>query len=59
MLSCAGGATWPSQEGQDFIADHASPSIDFATIHSWIDNWQVRCEAAKPHCVAFGDVHRA
>ncbi|KAK9917687.1 hypothetical protein WJX75_007185 [Coccomyxa subellipsoidea] len=34
------GATWPSQEGQDFIADHASPSIDFATIHSWIDNWQ-------------------
>ncbi|EIE27597.1 glycoside hydrolase [Coccomyxa subellipsoidea C-169] len=34
------GATWPSEEGQDFIADHASPSIDFATIHSWIDNWQ-------------------
>ncbi len=39
---CPGGATWPAAEGQDFIDDHASPDIDFATIHSWVDNWKVR-----------------
>ncbi|CAL8463534.1 g3068 [Coccomyxa elongata] len=38
------GANWPAAEGQDFIADHASPSIDFTTIHSWIDNWQLILE---------------
>lgn len=24
---------WASDEGQDFLADHASPDIDFATFH--------------------------
>ena len=38
----AANATWPAGEGQDFIADHSSPNIDFATIHSWVDNWAVR-----------------
>jgi len=33
------GGTWAAEEGQDFIADHSSPNIDFATIHSWPDNW--------------------
>lgn len=28
---------WAADEGQDFIADHSSPAVDFATIHaSWI-----------------------
>jgi len=30
---------WAAKEGQDFIADHSSPDIDFSTMHSWIDNW--------------------
>lgn len=28
---------WASQEGQDFIADHSSPDVDYAAFHSWID----------------------
>ncbi|PSC76452.1 nitrilase 2 [Micractinium conductrix] len=31
---------WAAEEGQDFIKDHSSPAIDFATIHAWVDNWQ-------------------
>jgi len=27
---------WAAEEGQDFIQDHASPAIDFATIHAWV-----------------------
>lgn len=38
------GGEWPAQWaahlGQDFVADHASPAIDFASFHSWPDNWQ-------------------
>lgn len=30
---------WASQAGQDFLRDHASPHIDFATVHLWPDNW--------------------
>jgi mannan endo-1,4-beta-mannosidase len=26
-------------QGQNFIADHQAPGIDFATFHSWPDNW--------------------
>ena len=38
ILSPADGynITWPQQTGQDFIADHASPAIDFAAFHSWV-----------------------
>ncbi|BDA41827.1 Mannan endo-1,4-beta-mannosidase 4 [Coccomyxa sp. Obi] len=36
---------WGGQIGQDFVLDHSSASIDFATIHVWPDNWQ-RTEAA-------------
>lgn len=28
-----------SQEGQDFLANHRNPYIDFATVHAWPDNW--------------------
>ena len=35
------GGNWAAEEGQDFIADHKSIHIDFATIHSWPDNWKV------------------
>jgi endo-1,4-beta-mannosidase len=28
---------WAAAEGQDFIADHSSPDIDYAAFHSWID----------------------
>ena len=38
----AGGSPWAAAEGQDFLADHASPDIDFATFHAWIDNWKAR-----------------
>lgn len=31
---------WAAQENQDFVADHSSPDIDFATFHTWVDNWQ-------------------
>ena len=34
-------STWAAEEGQDFIADHNSSNIDFATIHCWPDNWKV------------------
>lgn len=33
------GSSWASEEGQDFIADHDSPDIDFAVAHLWPDNW--------------------
>ncbi len=26
---------WAAEEGQNFIADHASPHIDFASFHGW------------------------
>lgn len=25
--------------GMDFVADHRSPHIDYATIHVWVENW--------------------
>lgn len=31
---------WGGQIGQDFVLDHMSASIDFATTHVWPDNWQ-------------------
>lgn len=36
------GTGWASLTGQDFIANHASPAIDFAAAHIWPDNWEVR-----------------
>ena len=30
---------WAGQQGQDFVANHQIPGIDFATFHSWVDNW--------------------
>ncbi|CAK0739538.1 hypothetical protein CVIRNUC_001174 [Coccomyxa viridis] len=35
------GSNWAAEEGQDFIADHNSSNVDFATIHCWPDNWKV------------------
>ena len=35
------GSSWAAEEGQDFIADHNSSNVDFATIHCWPDNWKV------------------
>nr|QOL01199.1 putative extracellular protein TR9_011a [Trebouxia lynnae] len=34
------GTGWASLTGQDFIANHASPAIDFAAAHIWPDNWE-------------------
>ena len=31
--------SWAFNEGQDFLADHASPNIDFIAFHHWPDNW--------------------
>jgi hypothetical protein len=30
-----GPDSWAGDEGQDFLADHASPAIDFFSIHMW------------------------
>ena len=32
---------WASTTGQDFLANHAVPEIDFAVAHLWPDNWGV------------------
>lgn len=32
--------TWAAGKGQSFTPDHSSPSIDFASIHIWADNWK-------------------
>lgn len=32
-------ADWASKAGQDWIANHALPQIDFASFHIWSDNW--------------------
>lgn len=34
-----GAQSWANTEGQSFAADHASPDIDFMSIHLWINNW--------------------
>ena len=36
---------WASTTGQDFIANHAVPEIDFAVAHLWPDNWG--CSAGR------------
>ena len=30
---------WAAGKGQAFTEDHSSPSIDFAAVHLWYDNW--------------------
>lgn len=35
-----GLSSWAFWEGQHFVTDHASPLIDFASIHLWIHNWE-------------------
>ena len=39
-LFAAGWVSWVPATGQDSVADHASPDIDFLAFHSWIDNWE-------------------
>jgi hypothetical protein len=31
----ARGVQWAAKAGQDFVANHAHPSIDFAAVHIW------------------------
>lgn len=31
---------WAKYMGQDWVGNHLSPNIDFATIHVWPDNWE-------------------
>ena len=38
-LTTAGACSWAQSEGQDFIGNHQTPSIDYITFHSWADNW--------------------
>ena len=35
------GTGWATITGQNFSANHAPDSIDFAAIHLWPDNWEV------------------
>lgn len=37
----ANPAAWATTTGQDFVRNHASPHVDFATCHLWKDNWGV------------------
>ena len=37
------GTGWATITGQNFSANHAPDSIDFAAIHLWPDNWEVGC----------------
>lgn len=37
----ANPAAWAATTGQDFVRNHASPHVDFATCHLWKDNWGV------------------
>lgn len=37
-----GADAWAIGEGQDFVGDHTSADIDFAAIHLWPDNWEVK-----------------
>jgi len=36
------GTGWATITGQNFTANHAPAAIDFAAIHLWPDNWEVR-----------------
>jgi mannan endo-1,4-beta-mannosidase len=46
FYACCGNAAnpgqpyteWAAEEGQDFLADNASPAIDYATIHAWVSS---------------------
>lgn len=42
------GTGWATITGQNFTANHAPASIDFAAIHLWPDNWEVMLIADKP-----------
>lgn len=35
---------WAAEVGQDFVKDHESENITFATMHFWPDNWQAVSE---------------
>lgn len=39
----AGSATWPAEQGQDFVADHDAPDIDFLSFHLWVRCGSVTC----------------
>ena len=45
-LCVADGTPWAQNQGQDFIADHSSPNIDFATFHSWSEPLAVLLHAS-------------
>ena len=57
------GTGWASLTGQDFIANHASPAIDFAAAHIWPDNWEVRgllqfCTIPPPRPAYLTDLYK-
>ena len=37
----ASGPYWAAKIGQDFQSQHASPSLDYAAMHLWPDDWNV------------------
>lgn len=47
-MGAAGWVSWVPSTGQDSVADHSSPDIDFVAFHSWIDNWQPGVSVATP-----------
>ncbi|KAK9812428.1 hypothetical protein WJX73_010063 [Symbiochloris irregularis] len=47
-----GGSNWAPTQGQDFLADHSSPNIDFSSFHLWIDNWNTVRPDFPPQWIA-------
>ena len=42
------GTGWATITGQNFSANHAPATIDFAAIHVWPDNWEARLLPCPP-----------
>lgn len=45
----SGGSSWASETGQDFVRNHATEGISFASIHAWTDNWNATDLAFMEH----------
>eukprot|EP00955_Chlamydomonas_euryale_P055359 356114-Chlamydomonas_euryale.AAC.2 len=41
QLSQYNPGAWAASSGQDFVRNNAVPTIDFATVHAWPDNWNI------------------
>lgn len=47
------GGEWASEIGQNFIEDHSSPAIDFASAHFWPTNWNKQWKSNEEFASTF------